>query len=232
MISNIFRRYAARLALMLIISFFSPAEAAAPEWLKYFTFSEKGVLRIWKEKLLKTKVDYKVINEPETGDYVRAIANVAASGIYYEIKYNPKERPYLSWKWKVDQFPKKSANEDDFAARIYVIFPANIFIMSRCIEYVWDSKLPEGTVTKSPLSGRIKVIVLRSGKKEGWVQEERNVFQDYLKVYNEEPEDFDDKVGAVAFMTDTDDTKSRSQVAFDEFKIGYKKPQFRSPATK
>jgi len=126
---------------------------------------------------------------------------------------------------KIDRFPKKTGTEDDYAARIYVIFPANVFIMSRCIEYVWDDQLSEGTVTKSPLTSRIKIIVIRSGKKEGWVQEERNVFHDYLQVFNEEPEDFDDEIGAIAFMTDTDDTKSRSIAAVDEFKIGYKKPQ-------
>lgn len=226
--AEILGRFTHRWTLWLLLSFFaSPTQATAADWLKYFTFSEQGVLRIWKEKLHKGKVDYKVIGDLGTGDYVRAIANVAASGIYYEIKYNPKERPYISWKWKIDQFPKKSGGEDDFAARVYVIFPANLFILSRCIEYVWDTQLSEGTVTKSPLSSRIKVMVLRSGKKSGWIQEERNVFQDYLQVFNEEPEDFDDNIGALAFMTDTDDTKSRSQVALDEFKIGYKKPQFK-----
>lgn len=233
MIGAFLRRFLTPLCLaafgmtLLLVPLILSAKASATDWLSYFTFSEKGVLRIWKEKLHQGRVNYKVIHEPTTGDYIRGVANAAASGIYYEIKYDPKVRPWLSWKWKIERFPKKTLQQNDFAARVYVIFPANTFIFSRCIQYVWDDQLSEGTITKSPLSSRIKVIVARNGKKEGWVQEERNVFQDYLQVFNEEPEDFDDKVGAIAFMTDTDDTKSRSIAAIDEFKIAYQTPLFK-----
>lgn len=201
----------------------------AIDFLKYFTFSEKGVLNIWKEKLYKGKVNYTVVRNP-AGDFIKADANQAASGLYYEIKYDPRKKPYMSWKWKVDSFPAKDPHDlskakDDFAARVYVIFPASIFIMSRCLEYAWDNVLEEGSITPSPLSGRIKMFTIRKGKKEGWIQEERNIFEDYLKAYGEEPEDFDDEVGAIAFMTDSDDSKSRSVAYVDELKIGYAKPE-------
>jgi len=87
-----------RLLFVVVFILAFPYDASAIEWLKYFTFSEKGVLRIWKEKLHQGKVDYKVIHEPITGDHIRGVANAAASGLYYEIKNNPKEMPYLSWK--------------------------------------------------------------------------------------------------------------------------------------
>ncbi len=208
-----------------LISLTSPLLAV--DFIKYFTFSERGVLKLWKEKILKGKVDYRIKEGPE-GRFVQALSKQAASGLYYEIKYNPRKTPYLSWKWKVDEFPKKVTDNktqiDDFAARIYVIFPANIFIFSRCIEYVWDDVLPEGAVTSSPLSSRIRVFVIRHGQKKGWVQEERNVFKDYLQAFGEEEEEFDDEVGAIAFMTDSDDTRSLARSYFDEVKIGYAKP--------
>ena len=214
------------LVVALLISCLPTLQAA--DFLKNFTFSEKGVLNLWKEKLHKGRVKYAVM-PGEVGDHVKATSVNAASGIYYEIQYDPQKLPYMSWKWKVDKFPKKNPQEkeiitDDFAARVYVIFPANVFIFSRCLEYVWDNALEEGTITKSPLSGRIKVFVLRKGKKKGWIHEERNVFKDYLEAYGEDPEDFEDKVGAIAFMVDTDDTNSQAISYIDEVRIGYTKP--------
>jgi len=212
---------------------FIPANTYAINFIKYFTFSEKGVLNIWKEKIHAGRVNYRIMQD-KNKKFVRADSNGTASGIYYEPKkYNPEFRPYISWKWKVDQFPKKDPEQketlkDDFAARVYVIFPANIFILSRAIEYIWDDVLEEGTITRSPLSGRIKLFVIRNGKKPDWVTEERNVYQDYLEAFGEEPEDFDDKVGAVAFMTDTDDSQSKARAYFDEMKIGYSAPLFQA----
>ena len=212
--------------ILLIMLHSSPTQAL--DFLKYFTFSEKGVLNIWEEKLHKGKVKYTVIRDP-AGDYIKADSKDSASGLYYEIKYDPRKKPYVSWKWKAEQFPKKDPSDmkkakDDFVARVYVIFPAKVFIFSRCLEYVWDDVLDEGTITASPLSGRIKLFVLRKGKKEGWIQEERNIYEDYLNAYGEEPADFDDEVGAIAYMTDADDGHSRAVASVDEMKIGYLKP--------
>lgn len=225
------RNFRNGLLILCAMAFLSPFEASAIDFLKYFTFSEKGVLKLWKEKLHKGKVDYRILKD-QSENYIRAIAKQAASGMYYEIKYDPSKKPYLSWKWRVDKFPKKDSENrgqfiDDFAARIYVIFPANVFIFSRCLEYVWDDILPQGTRTKSPLSNRIKLFVIRNGKKKGWVQEERNIYKDYLEAYGEDPQDFDDRVGAIAFMTDTDDSESSAIAYFDEMRIGYSKPLFK-----
>lgn len=209
-----------------IITQVSVAHAKA-DFLKYFTFSEAGVLNLWKEKLHKGKVEYKLLTEGSER-YIAAHSKNAASGIYYEFSdndhYNPTQRPYISWKWKVTKFPKKNkdAPEDDYAARVYVIFPAKVFIFSKCIEYIWDDTLPTGTVTKSPLSSRIKLFVLKNGVSQQWALEERNVFKDYMEAFGEE--EVDDKIGAVAFMTDTDDTQSEGKAFFDEMKIGYTTP--------
>src|SRR3989344_7500045 len=154
-----------RFLLFILLCIAGSPSLQAADFLKNFTFSEKGVLNLWKETLHKGRVKYAVM-PGEVGDHVNATSVNAASGIYYEIQYDPQKLPYMSWKWKVDKFPKKNPQEkeiitDDFAARVYVIFPANVFIFSRCLEYVWDNVLSEGTITKSPLSNRIKLFVIR-----------------------------------------------------------------------
>ncbi len=203
-----------------------PITAQSATFLKYFTFSEKGVLKLWKEKLHKGKVDYRIFSK-NGESFVQSQSNNAASGIYYEFPesehYNPTPNPYISWKWKINKFPTKNPAEpkDDFAARIYVIFPAKVFIFSKCIEYVWDDVEEEGTIRKSPLSSRIQIFVLRKGLKPNWLFEERNVAEDYMKAFGET--EVDDEIGALAFMSDTDDTESQAIALFDEMKIGYSK---------
>lgn len=213
--------------LVSAIIFSSSIGFSAPNFLKYFTFSEEGVMKIWKDKLHKGKVDYKLVTE--SGDtFVQAHSKKAASGIYYEfpekLRFNPTSKPFISWKWKVDKFPTKDPSDpkDDYAARVYVIFPASVIIFSNCIEYIWDDTLPEGTIKKSPLSSRIQLFVLRKGKKDGWQHEERNIAEDYMKAFGES--EVDDEIGAIAFMSDTDDTQSEAAVSFDDIKIGYSTP--------
>lgn len=204
--------------------------SAPPSFLKYFTFSEEGVLKLWKEKLYKGKVEYKLVTEG-TETFIQAHGKKAASGIYYEFpeksRYNPTKKPYISWKWKVARFPKKDPEDpkEDYGARVYVIFPANVFIFSNCIAYVWDDTLPEGTIKKSPLSSRIQMIFLRKGKKDGWMQEERNIAEDYMKVFGET--EVDDEIGALAFMSDSEDTESETIAHFDDIKVGYSQPLFK-----
>ena len=225
------------LALFLNVFPSPDGHAAITDFFKYFTFSEEGVMKLWKEKLHKGKVEYKLAKAGNEA-YVHAHSKAAASGIYYELDkkdhYNPTQRPYISWKWKVDKFLKKTDDpewqEDDYPARVYVIFPAKVFIFSKCIEYIWDtpnSKHKEGDNSKSPLSSRIRFKILKVGAKEGWQFEERNVYQDYMELFGEE--EVDDKIGAIAFMSDSDDTGSESIVYFDEMKIGYKTPIKPSP---
>ena len=55
------------------------------------------------------------------------------------------------------------------------------------------------------------MIVVQSGERgiNTWVEEERNVYQDYKKVFGNEPP----MIAAVGIMTDTDDTEE-SAVSF------------------
>jgi hypothetical protein len=112
-------------------------------------------------------------------------------------------------------------NEDDFAARVYVIFPAMFITNSKVLEYVWSETLPAGTTGTSPYSGNIKLMVLTQGgsKNNAWVSEERDIYSDYVKLFGKPPEY---NVGAIAFMTNTEHTGTSAEAAYDDIVIGYK----------
>lgn len=197
---------------------------------KWFPFSTERSLDEWEEKILKGKVLYKIDREDSQG-FLHALSRSSASAIYYRIRnrFKVEDYPLISWKWKVIKFPDKEKlklcqgiEKDDYAARVYVIFPSLNFMSSKALEYVWDEVLPMGTICKSPYSGNIRLIVVQTGKDEAgkWVFEERNIYEDYRKAFDNKPTL---KVGAIALMSDADNTEDVVEAYFDEIRIGYKK---------
>lgn len=211
-----------------------PAPAAKKEppeirmqLVKAFPFSEKDSLKEWEEKLFRNEVIYSIEQGPGAS-YVRAKSNNAASAMYYKIKIDAKTNlPVVVWKWKVEKFPVKKnpetlevENEDDFAARMYVIFPAGFILNSKVLEYVWAETLPVGASGTSPYSKNIKLMVLESGhpKEGGWRQESRDILADYQKMFGTVPER---DLGIVGFMTNTEHTGTSAEAMYDDIKIGY-----------
>jgi len=201
-------------------------------YLKRFVFDRPDALSEWKEKIFQGRVLYEVRPDPEKG-YLLARSNQASSGLFYKISFSPKKNPYISWSWKVSQFPAKASTarpskkswieRDDYAVRVYVIFPALIFTNTKCLEYVWAEDIPAGTVLTSPFFNNIKLIVLESGAKNlgQWVSEERNIFNDYKLAFKREPSV---NAGAIALMTDSDNTQSQAEGYYADIRVGYPKP--------
>jgi hypothetical protein len=193
----------------------------------WFRFDDKNALKRWEEKVFKDKVLYSIKLEQRQG-FLHAFAHSAASGIVYRLKFDPKKEPLISWKWRILRFPDKSSagvdtgwvEKDDYAARFYVIFPKLNILAIKSLEYVWDKTLPEGTILTNPYFKNIKIIVIESGEKNlnNWVYEERNVREDFKKAFGREPS----IVGAIAVMTDSDNSLSTAEAEYDEIKVGYK----------
>lgn len=213
--------------LAIIFSLFYSAYAS--NFPRIFPFNQKNALSEWQEKIFRNKVLY-TIEPKREGGYLSAKSEKACSGIFYKVKFNPREYPLISWKWKILTFPKKNTakdvkggwlEKDDYAARVYIIFPSFIFLNTKAIEYVWDENLPEGTIITSPYWNNIKLIVVESGKKNinQWVSEERDIYKDYKQVFGRPA----GRVGAIALMTDTDNTLSTAEAFYKDIKLGYKK---------
>lgn len=203
---------------------------SAAGWLKWFPFDRKEALGEWKEKIFHGRVLYEVSPGDEKG-YLRALSNKASSGLFYKISFNPRQYPYISWSWKVSRFPSRASGgvltrkswieRDDYALRVYVIFPAFIFTNTKCLEYVWAEDLPKGKVLASPFFKNIRLIVLESGSKDlgKWISEERNIVNDYKMAFNSPSPP---GVGAIAIMSDSDNTQSSCEGYYADIKVGYR----------
>lgn len=137
-----------------------------------------------------------------------------SSVITKEVKVDLRETPILEWRWKVVTLPAgadaRSKTTDDQAIQLYVTWerPPRLF-RSRIIGYIWDSTAPEGSIIRSQKNALVIYVVVRSGAKNlgEWLSEARNVYEDYRRIYEEEP----DVVDAISIAIDSDDTKSSAE---------------------
>lgn len=195
----------------------------------WFKFNRKSALKEWEEKIFKGRVLYSVIVD-KTNGYLDAYSKNSASGILYWLRFDPVKKPMVSWKWKVIKFPERKAGsyeesgwleKDDYAARFYIIFPKFPFYRVRCLEYIWDKDLPLDTVLTNPNFKNLKIIVAESGEKNlgNWVYVERNIYEDFKKIFGYTPSN----VGAIAIMTDSENTATTAQAQYADIKVGYEK---------
>ncbi len=198
--------------------------------LKKFTFENAASLSAWEEKVFKNKTLYTVARSAQRG-FLKSVSKNASSGLYTKLNFEVSPDLILSWRWRVITFPQKkiptelaNRRQDDFAARIYVIFPGSNLFNSDVIEYIWDEHVLAGTVGSSPYSERIKLFVVRSGKPEGdgWRNEERNIYEDYERLFGKKPKR---PLGAIALMSDSDNTASVSEADFGEIILKSKKSE-------
>lgn len=202
------------------------------QFIKWFPFNREDALDEWQEKIFKGRVLYTVKASEEDG-FLLAESDKSASGLFYKITFDPKKYPLISWKWKVNQFPQKSRDavpskgwieRDDYAARFYVIFPSFYFMHTKCLEYVWDDALPKGKILTSPYFKNIKLIVVESGISNlgKWVFVERNIAEDFQKAFGRS---IKERAGAIAIMTDADNTSSFARAQYSQIRVGYGKDE-------
>ena len=166
---------------------------------------------------------------------IKAVSRASASGLIRKIRIDPEKYPIIKWRWKITNIYKNGdaarKDGDDFPARIYVAFEYDsqkvgffekiMFAAIKlfygeyppiaAINYIWGSKAPIGSITENPYTGRVKMIVVQSGKKHlnTWINEERNIYTDYIKAFGEKPP----FISGVAIMTDSDNT-GESAISF------------------
>lgn len=176
---------------------------------------------------------------------VKATSEASASGLTKEVKIDPSIFPVVQWRWKVENLLVRSdvtrKSGDDYPARLYITFeydPDKVSFGRKlkynagralfgeipigALNYIWDTKTPPGTVVDNAYTDFAKMIVVESGaEKVGvWVEESRNVYQDYKQAFGEDPS----FINGVAIMTDTDNTKERAVAYYGDIRFVRAKP--------
>ncbi len=147
---------------------------------------------------------------------LKAVADNSASGLFYKIEYDPAAEPILSWSWIVDNLVSKGDARtkagDDYPARIYVVFPSLLFWRTRALNYVWANRLPLGQAIPNSFTSNAMMVAVESGPAHlgQWRTYRRNIHEDFRRYFGYEPP----KVGAIAIMTDTDNTGEKASACY------------------
>lgn len=185
-----------------------------------------GIKPGWIPKSFKGKTEY-IWTVEDGKPFIKAISNNAASGLFYKIEYDSQKHPYITWNWKVDNIiaggDASQKSGDDYGARIYVVFPSFFFWNTRAINYIWANKLPKNQAVPNPYTSNDIMISVESGPSNTgkWITETRNVYEDYIRYFGEEPP----KVGAIAIMTDTDNTGESTSASYGPISICSQDPR-------
>jgi hypothetical protein len=139
------------------------------------------------------------------------------STIAKEVDVDLGATPVLEWAWKVLVQPAgadltKRATSDA-SGHIFVVWPRfPAMLRSRLVGYVWDPKIPAGSVVKSAKTSLVAFVVARSGARGlgEWSVERHDVAADYRRIYGEPAP----KPGAVALSIDTNDTRASGAARF------------------
>jgi hypothetical protein len=83
--------------------------------------------------------------------------------------------------------------------------------------YVWENRLPAGTVISHHMTSRVKMVLVGSGspKLGVWHQEVHNVLDDYRRAFGEEPP----RVKTVGIMIDSDNTGAHVTAYFGDIRF-------------
>ena len=197
---------AAFLGLFLSVAGSSPREQVLDDY-------KNGLGPGWETKSFAGHTQYTVENDGKRF-YIKATSNTAASGLFHKIEYEAKEQPILRWSWKIE----RTKTGDDYAARIYVVFPSLLFWKTSALNYIWANKLPKGEALPNAFIGNAMMIAVESGNGLAgqWLHEEHNIYEDFKKYFKTEPP----KVGAIAIMTDTDNTGESVTAWYGPIMIG------------
>ena len=177
-----------------------------------FTSSELNELQVRKVRGADNKTIYSV-GSNKNGNFLKATADNAASGLGKEVKINLNETPFVNITWKVEKdlqgIKENTKKGHDFAARVFVIKKTGATPLSnRAINYVFSSNSEIGFNSPSPYTKKSIDNVLSSTKNNlnEWITVKTNVKEDFKRFHNLDVNQLD----GLAIMSDTDNSKMKS----------------------
>jgi hypothetical protein len=208
---------AVSLLLLLIVVCAVPVGAA--EFLMIDDF-EHDISSMWRVNEFKGQTDYRVVTDGPT-KVLQAVSDDSASALVYQEEFLLDDYPVISWRWKVAAVVEKgdasSKQTDDYAARIYIVFPHWFYPNTKSLNYIWANKLKKGSVVPSVYTGNSMMVAVESGSENvgSWQTVRRNIAEDFRQVFGTPPPE----KWTIAIMTDTDNTGGKAKAWYDDIQL-------------
>ena len=199
--------------IWLTVSSFSLAEE-----IKVFEFTKEELseLEVRKVRGADNKTIYSV-GSNEKGNFLKAIADNAASGLGKELKIDLNKTPFINITWKIEKdlagIKENTKKGHDFAARVFAVKKTGATPLSnRAINYVFSSNNKIGFNSPSPYTKKSidNVLATTINNLDEWVTVKSNVKEDFKKFHDLDVNELD----GLAIMSDTDNSKMKAVAYF------------------
>lgn len=219
------------------------AAQADPLWVGRFSESDTTIPSPWKIEHLDQRVrpTLYVLRKWDGVIAIEAKAKKSMALLGRPLTVDLKKTPILCWQWRIDA-PVASADMarksgDDYAARVYLTFavpPDQLSFSTRtklrlarsiygsqvpdaALNYIWDNRHTVGTLQDNAYTDRARMLVLRSGAGQAgiWVEERRNVLEDFRRAFGE----INGELRGLAVASDTDNTGEVAHAGFADFRF-------------
>ena len=217
-ITIFFKKIKMKFILNILIGVLIIFEFSNANEVKIFEFTELELsqLEVRKVRGADNNTLYEV-GSNENGNFFKAIADNAASGLGKEIKIDLNKTPFINITWKIEKdlpgIKENTKKGHDFAARVFAVKKTGATPLSnRAINYVFSSNNEIGFNAPSPYTKKSIDNVLASTKNNfnEWVTVKANVKEDFKKFHNLDVNELD----GLAIMSDTDNSKMKSVAYF------------------
>ena len=181
---------------------------------KVFDFTEEELagLEVRKVRGADNETVY-TVSSNENGNFLKAVADNAASGLGKEIKIDLNKTPFINITWKIEQdllgIKENTKKGHDYAARVFAVKKTGATPLSnRAINYVFSSNNNVGMNWPSPYTKKSIDNVLATTKDNlnEWVTVKANVKEDFKKFHDLDVNELD----GLALMVDTDNSKMKA----------------------
>ena len=177
-----------------------------------FTEEELSELTVRKVRGAKNETNY-TVGKNENGNFLKAVADNAASGLGKEVKIDLNKTPFINITWKIEKdlsgIKEDTKKGHDFAARVFAVKKTGATPLSnRAVNYVFSSNNDVGQSWPSPYTKKSIDNVMATTKTNlnEWVTVKSNVKEDFKKFH-----DLDlDELDGLAIMSDTDNSKMKA----------------------
>ena len=209
-----FKNYLMKIILKLSIFILFMSSYSYSNEVKVFEFTEKELseLQVRKVRGADNKTIY-TLGSNDNGNYYKAIADNAASGLGKEIKIDLNKTPIINITWKIEKdlpgIKESTKKGHDFAARVFAVKKTGATPLSnRAINYVFSSNSEIGFNSPSPYTKKSIDNVLATTKDNlnKWITVKANVKEDFKRFHDLDVNELD----GLAIMSDTDNSKMKA----------------------
>ncbi len=206
-----------KIIFKILICFLFMSGLSFSSEIRIFEFTEKELseLQVRKVRGADNKTIY-TVGSNEKGNFYKAVADNAASGLGKEVKIDLNKTPFINITWKIEKdlpgIKENTKKGHDFAARVFAVKKTGATPLSnRAINYVFSSNNQIGFNSPSPYTKKSidNVLATTQENLNEWVTVKANVKEDFMKFHNLDVNELD----GLAIMSDTDNSKKKA-IAF------------------